>query len=413
MSDNSPQLLVRVARDADLDRIVTIHEAAFPDPRDRETRHRNFRENPRGGFDRCHVIERGSELVGHAFMFNMRQFFFGEAVLMAGIASVGIAPEMRGLGAGTTLMRELVRQAYAEGAAFSLLYPFSHAFYEKVGYGVVGQLHRFRVAPRSLPRAPDGDPISLRRAQSPTDHASIVRTYEHACSASHGLISRTQKLWDRFLQRDRRQIFIASENGRDVGYVLYDYVDTHAGFEIEVCEIVGSALAKRAVFAHLRRQEVQCKAVRINAAAGDPLLYSLIEPRTPENDGRMHGYSDAGTIHAGPMLRIVDIARAFASRHCVSHAHGRLTARIHDDIIAANNGTFEFAFSASNIAVSRSSKAPDVELNISVLAQICAGTLSFNDACNYGKARAHSPAAIAHADEQLRTSQNFLCLDEF
>ena len=60
---------------------------------------------------------------GAAMLHDMRQYWLGRPVKMAGVASVKVAPEHRGRGIGRTLMTELLNITAERGFPLSLLYP--------------------------------------------------------------------------------------------------------------------------------------------------------------------------------------------------------------------------------------------------------------------------------------------------
>jgi len=70
-------LTVRPALRADVDRLLEIHVAAFPDPRPIEVRRRVFLHNRLGKLDNLRVAQRGEELVGHAFSFPVTVWLGG------------------------------------------------------------------------------------------------------------------------------------------------------------------------------------------------------------------------------------------------------------------------------------------------------------------------------------------------
>src|SRR6266536_2554806 len=92
---------------------------------------------------------------------------------MAGVASVTVAPEARGQGAGRALMTALAGQIAARGYPLSALYPATAAVYRAVGYELAGAQYQASVPARSLRSLlppdvaaagrPDGR-VGLRRA---------------------------------------------------------------------------------------------------------------------------------------------------------------------------------------------------------------------------------------------------------
>jgi ribosomal-protein-alanine N-acetyltransferase len=107
-------LFIRGVRYEDLDEILTIEEASFPDPWSRNAFLREFQGNPSG----CRVAAVGDAVVGYVIarietafdMWGLRKY--GRCHL----ANLAVAPEYRDRGIGSRLLRETIRYARKEGA---------------------------------------------------------------------------------------------------------------------------------------------------------------------------------------------------------------------------------------------------------------------------------------------------------
>ena len=75
-------IALRKARKADLDALVRIHTAAYPDDRDAAARRRGFERTGMGTFADTHVAVLDGEVAGHAFLRRSRAFF-GSAIGIA------------------------------------------------------------------------------------------------------------------------------------------------------------------------------------------------------------------------------------------------------------------------------------------------------------------------------------------
>src|SRR6476646_8672902 len=142
----------RAALEPDLDRLIDIHMAAFPDARGVQERMRNFVENPLGTLDDLHLVELSGVVVGHAFLFPLGFSFGGARGSAGGVASVGVAPEARGLGVARKLVEHLHDLAHARGDAITLLYAFRQGFYDRVGYAPVTPTKLLSIAPQAIPK---------------------------------------------------------------------------------------------------------------------------------------------------------------------------------------------------------------------------------------------------------------------
>src|SRR5258707_9853997 len=124
--------------------------------------------------------------VGSASYHDMRQWWAGRELPMAGVCSVKMAPEARGQGLGRTLMTEQLRQIAERGYPLSALYPATMPIYRSLGWELAGGRYQASIPTRSLrdlvppdkilnlpiPNAPS-DPAILRPV-TPEDAADVV-----------------------------------------------------------------------------------------------------------------------------------------------------------------------------------------------------------------------------------------------
>lgn len=115
----------------------------------------------------------GAEVIAAARILPMQQSWGGRPVPMAGIAGVVVAPEHRGRGVGTMLMRATLQRAGELGAAVSALYPAAVPIYRHLGWELAGVHQRVSV-PSHLLRALATPAGRVRRA-TPADIERILR----------------------------------------------------------------------------------------------------------------------------------------------------------------------------------------------------------------------------------------------
>src|SRR5260370_4127102 len=81
------------------------------------------------GGGRCLGAFIGCRAVGGAMFHDMRQWWCGREVPMAGVSSVRVAPEDRGRGIGRRLMIALLDEVAADGYPLPALYPATMPLY--------------------------------------------------------------------------------------------------------------------------------------------------------------------------------------------------------------------------------------------------------------------------------------------
>jgi predicted acetyltransferase len=129
-------------------------------------------------------------LIGTALFHDLRQWWYGRAMPMAGVAGVKIAPEYRSKGVGRALMTELTQLMTERGYPLSALFAATSPFYRSLGWERAGAVVTTAVPSRSLLSlaGPDIAPGSvvvpaLRRA-GPGDAAEVIAVLGRAYAAA-------------------------------------------------------------------------------------------------------------------------------------------------------------------------------------------------------------------------------------
>ena len=83
----------------------------------------------------------------------------GETMKCGGIGSVAVLPEFRMNGIARQLMMAAFASMRTTDTPLSLLYPFKHSFYQRMGYGLIGDIHTMTVPTSSIPRFSERDDV--------------------------------------------------------------------------------------------------------------------------------------------------------------------------------------------------------------------------------------------------------------
>lgn len=316
---------VRPAEPSDLDRLVEIHLRAFPDPRGIPERLRNFRENPLGGYDRLFVAEREGIVVGHTFSFDLELGCLGACVPVAGIASVGVAPEARGQGVATALLRHVQEVAREQGKVASVLFPFREAFYARLDYGKTTPALHLECASTSLAQLRGSCKV---RAATGEDRGALG-TLHDACTL-HGLgrLRRTSRVWDKLLSNERSYVLVAERSGAVVGYaiVAFEQEEAHARVTLRVQDLAArDADAERSLLAALGAQRDHAHSVWLEVPYGSHLPQTILDI-----DARRSGTASwehrLGHVTSGAMVRALSLDALCAARPL--HRDGTLSVYI-------------------------------------------------------------------------------------
>jgi len=400
-------LLVRAATTDDLERILAIHTAAYPDERTTLERRRNFEANPMGTLEDLVVVERDGVVVGQAFLFALEAWFGGRAVKAGGLASVAVAPEARGQGVATTLLAALHRASDVRGDALTMLYAFRHRFYLRVGYGTSLSRKRLAIDPASVPRGWCERAKGRIRGANRGDGDAIRAAYDRQASTRTGWLTRPPALWDRHLARERRHFLLASgpEQGSVAGYVAFELEqsEAHAETTLLVDELVADDAGTRlALLGALGAMRDQVATIEIELEDGDPLEVALLDP-----DARRNGDEEVehplGTVAGGPMVRIEDVTRAIEARGYAADGTFDLVMTSGDP---GSSAAEEMAISVQVEGGRAAVSAPNrdareaIRTSRSGLASMLYGGLRVGDAVRLGLADA-DPRIVARAEPVL------------
>ena len=150
------------------------------------------------GLDNLRVHrDRSGGPTGTVLRIDMAQYFGGVSVPMVGIAGVSVAPETRGEGVATEMMKACVRELHAQEWPISALYPSTQPLYRKVGYEQVS--HRFVI---SIPIGRLSTNIShvkgwTVRPLDDRDFAAVQGIYRQFASVWSGMLDRSDYCWTR------------------------------------------------------------------------------------------------------------------------------------------------------------------------------------------------------------------------
>jgi predicted acetyltransferase len=173
-------------------------------------------------------------LVAMARITAFRQWWHGEAMPMAGIGGVVVAPEYRGSGVGRQLMTGILRRAADHGYPLSALYPTTAPPYRGVGFELAGRQHFVTVPADAVRTIAPARRVAVRRV-GPDDVADVMATAArvHARHLDCGPIEWPSHDVAEWLGEDETFAYLA-----DDGFVAYRWDGSHA---LAVDVIVGDS----------------------------------------------------------------------------------------------------------------------------------------------------------------------------
>jgi predicted acetyltransferase len=372
---------------------------------------------PYGGIDHCWIAEERGRLAGAIKAYQFTQHLAGAAVPMLGLAAVATAPTARRRGVGRALCHHALRLGRERGDLVSVLYPFRPAYYRAFGWGVAGEFHSYRFAPRALPVY---DEAAAVRAATADDLGALVACYARSAARSNGLIERDRGIWAYHFDRTGVYPFIYDANGVS-GYALARFTAGPApeAGTLAILELVAEDDdAYHGLLGWIASQGDQFREVRYDARPDEHFEFRLTDPRPPGFQPARNLWHPTARRIRGPMLRILDIPALLESRtHWGAAVEGAFsfTLEIDDPEIPENRGPWRVTIEGGRAQVQPRTGSHITQAALAAdaatFAEICTGTIAPTAAMRLGLARIEGASAML--DLSFAPAQPFWLLDEF
>jgi predicted acetyltransferase len=319
------------------------------------------------GVENFRVLRCKGQIVAGLAIYQMGQWFGGKRLPMAGVASVGVAPEYRGTGVAVELLACTLKEFYANGMPISVLYPATQRVYRKVGYeqggnadGLELQLERINLSYRDLPI----------ESVTPVRHEVFQDIYREWAMQTNGNLDRNLAIWERIIQPSQQEEIYAYLIGREAqpqGYIIFNTEAQGKEFHLVIRDWVAlNASAGRRLWTFLADHRSQVHQVVWRGCAVNPVLLLL-----PEQTVKAR-YLERW------MLRVVDVAKALENRGYPLGLEAELHLAVQDDLLVANNGNFVLSVSGGRGEVRRGGKG-ELQLDVRGLAPLYTGLFTASE----------------------------------
>jgi predicted acetyltransferase len=292
----------------------------------------------------------GTTMVASAEYHDMRQWWHGRPLPMAGVAGVKVAPEERGRGVGRALMTGLLEQIAAAGYPLSALYPATTAVYRSLGWEVAGGQYQVRVPARSLRILLPADPLAgplagadpdsgrgaVRRAGPGDADAMFACAAElHTETRDCGPITYGTPRLAEMLQTPGIYAYLAPD-----GLLVYRW--NRQENEVLAYQLAAaSAATLRALWSIVASHGTMVDHVRAFVGPADPVTWLVPEPDVALSRREVW------------MLRLVDAPAAIAGRGFPESAALAVPLTLNDHHLPANAGQWLLEISAGKAALTR------------------------------------------------------------
>jgi len=363
--------------------------------------------NPLGSWKDLWVAETSGSVVGVCMVYRLRQWIGGERLPVAGVGAVAIAPTHRRRGIAARLVLSGLRAARERGDLGSALYPFRTAFYRRLGYGLAGEAHLYRLPPAAFPDHPERQRV--RAADPDSDAAAIRGIYDAWVRRQTGQMERGARAWEGIWEGGETHVAVHWGEGGDAeGYVLFGYEAAGSRGErfLRVSEAVWlTPEAQRGLYGWLSSLGDQWRTIAYPAHPEEGLDSRLLEPRLEDGGALRWGlwFPAAALLH-GPMFRLLDVPRAWEARTVLPGNALTVALEVQDEALPEVGGSWRLRLEGGAVSVEEAKGAADLTLvaPVEVVSRIFIGALTPGEAVRAGLAGVGSPERLPELDALLR-----------
>lgn len=273
----------------------------------------------------------GDRLAGTVVTIGFTTHWGGAPIPCGGVSGVIVRPEDRGRGLAKAMLHESFDRMAQRGEVVAALYPTTATLYRSVGFEIVGS-HDWRKIPLDLiPTAPAAS-LTWRRVDF-ADPA-IRSVYESMAPTLDGWFLPGDVWWARTIhlsetqKTKNRYAYVGARDGLDVAAVIYRYDKSdHRLYELGVDLLAGV--------------DAEAVAGALGFLAGNGTTAGYLETTLPFGLLALHvpNLQHTSITSDWPwMLRLVDVAGAFAARRFPGAVSGRIELDIADPTIPTNAG---------------------------------------------------------------------------
>ena len=312
---------------------------------------------------------------GTVLRIEMGQYFGGVSVPMLGIAAVCAAPEVRGGGVATDMMKACIRELHAEGWPISALYPSTQPLYRKVGYEQIAHRYMFSIPIGRLSQNISQVKGWTVRPLDERETARIQSVYREFAAPWAGMIDRSEYCWTRVRRwrgQEYRGFGAYSPNGEMCGYLYMSQTrkPETGRFDVALSDIAWTVPdAARRLLMFIADFTTMGDDCVLQGGASHPLFQYI------------HHNIYQMRLRDPWMLRITHVEKAIAARRYSAALNISATIRIVDDVVPENGGAWKITIGDGKGRAARAAGSDTgSEIDIRALVQIWSGYLSVEQA---------------------------------
>ncbi len=363
--------------------------------------------------ERLHAVLEDGQVVAGAGAYGFELTLPAGPAPCAGVTVVGVLPSHRRRGLLRRMMDAQLRDIRERGEPVAALWASEETIYGRFGYGLASLCMNLAARRRHVRVRPE---LERRGSVRLIDQDEALRVlpglYDRVRRRSPGFVSRTREWWEIRKLSDRPEVrrgagplvrALYERDGRAAGWALYRIAQEGSTVEdwkktVKVTEVHGvDDRARLELWRFLLEIDWTDRVTVEGVAVDDPVLLGV--DRVNELRAR---------VYDGLWVRAVDVGAALSARGVSTD--GRATIEVTADPDFADNvGTW----TVEGDRVRRSSRRPDVRVDVQGLGATLLGGFTFAQLARAGRAEEGARGGLARADSLFRVERAPWCPEIF
>lgn len=367
-------------------------------------------------FERSIAAFEGNTIVGTGDCFKFDLTLPGGTTLpAAGVSWITVMPTHRRQGILTSIMRRQLQDVREWNEPLAMLYASESLIYGRFGYGVATIHCRAQIDTRYAAFAQVPQLSGRVRMIGKVDAGSLLPPmYERFRAIQPGALTRSDTWWRYYLSdpKDwhgdssaRFYVIYETAGGTIDGYAAYRTNNNwEAGVPVGTLRLQElhslTREAHSALWQYLLSVDLIPNVAVWSLPIDEPLRWMLADHRRLKM-----------TMYDGLWVRLVDIPAALAGRRYASEE--RIVFRVEDRFCPENSGTYELEGSPDGATCRRSTREPDLELEVADLGATYLGGTAFFTLAAAGRIAERTSGALRRADSMFAAHPAPWCTTDF
>ncbi|HET8743680.1 MAG TPA: GNAT family N-acetyltransferase [Gaiella sp.] len=363
--------------------------------------------------ERLHAVLDDGSIVAGAGAYPLELTLPAGPTPCAGVTVVGVLPTHRRRGLLRRMMDAQLRDIRERGEPVAALWASEETIYGRFGYGLASLCMNLDVRRRAVRVRPELPRVgSVRLVDNDEALRVLPRLYDRVRRSNTGFVSRSRDWWEIRKLSERTEVrrgagplvrALYERDGRPAGWALYRIAQEGSTVDdwkktVKVSEVQGlDDDARRELWRYLFEIDWTDRVTVDGLAVDDSVLLDV--DRLNQLRAR---------VYDGLWVRAVDVRAALAARGVARD--GRATIEVTADPDFADNVG---AWSVEGDAVRRSSRRPDVRVDVDGLGATLLGGFTFAQLARSGRAEEGRRGGLARADALFRVERAPWCPEIF